>query len=137
MELLLNLAWLLLAVPAYYIWRSCRQGRAATQMSSAQCILALGCALVVLFPVVSATDDLHVVRAEMEESRGNKRSICQKGSDRPSAWKWHVQPSIASISFPIFADFRTWTDLPDFRIQIESPQGIQPTGRAPPYFSLG
>ena len=63
MELLLNLAWLLLALPAYWLWR----GRTSTRkFSSAQCLLALGCLLVVLFPVVSATDDLRVMRAEME-----------------------------------------------------------------------
>ena len=137
MELLLNLAWLLLAVPAYSIWRSCRQGRAGTRLSSAQCILALGCALVVLFPVVSATDDLHVVQAEMEESRGSKRSICQKGSDRPSASKWPSQPSIISISVPIFGDARTWLDVPDLPVQTPSRTNIQPTGRDPPSSNLG
>ena len=137
MELLLNLAWLLLAVPAYSIWRSCRQGRAGTRMSSAQCVLALGCALVVLFPVVSATDDLHVVQAEMEESRGNKRSICQKGSDRPSTSKWHAQPSIISTCVPTLTDSRTWLDVPESRVQPPSPTNIQPIGRAPPSSSLG
>lgn len=75
MELLLNLAWLLLAVPAYWLWRSSSPANRRHAFSPLQCLLALGCALVLLFPVISATDDLHAIRAEMEESPVSKRSI--------------------------------------------------------------
>jgi len=136
MELLLNLAWLLLGVPAYYIWRSCRQRRAPARWTSAQCVLALGCALIVLFPVVSATDDLHVMRAEIEETPTSKRSICHKSSDRPSGWKWHAQTSLVSISLPNFVPASTRLDVPDFLLQSPSHPEIKPTGRAPPYFHL-
>lgn len=132
MELLLNLAWLLLALPAYYVWRDSRCAHARRKVSSAQCIFALGCMLVVLFPVVSATDDLHAMRAELEESPSSKRSICQRGSDKPSFWKWQAQPSIASISFPLLAELRSSLDIPQTRSLIQSRNSIQPTGRAPP-----
>lgn len=82
MELLLNLIWLLLAVPAYWLWRRSRRLPQQRRSSSLQCLLALGCALVILFPVVSATDDLHVMRAEMDESQPGKRSARQASSDR-------------------------------------------------------
>jgi hypothetical protein len=61
MELLLNLAWVLLALPGYWLWRTAeaRQGRT---ISSLQCVLALACVLVLLFPVISASDDLHAIR---------------------------------------------------------------------------
>src|SRR5713226_515456 len=66
MELLLNLAWVLLGLPAYWLWRRHAGARAARRFDSLQVLLALGCALVLLFPVISASDDLHAMRAEME-----------------------------------------------------------------------
>ena len=82
MELLLNLAWVLLAVPAYWLWRRGAGARLARRVSALQCLLALGCAVVLLFPVISETDDLHTMRAEIEESPTSKRAVRQAGSDR-------------------------------------------------------
>jgi hypothetical protein len=78
MELFLNLLWLLLAVPAVWIWRkaTCRQAHSTGQ--SRQCVLILACLLIMLFPVVSASDDLQAMRPEVEESatRSGLRSSC-------------------------------------------------------------
>jgi len=84
MELLLNLAWLLLALPGYWLWREAgvQQGK---HFSSLKCFSALACVLVLLFPVVSATDDLHAIRAEMEDSAFGKQTIAQSGSEKNSA----------------------------------------------------
>ncbi len=94
MELLLNLAWLLLALPAYWLWRNSRIASARRRFTSLQCLLALGCMLVILFPVISATDDLRAMRAEMEESPASKRSVRQSSGERPSTWKWQAQPAL-------------------------------------------
>jgi hypothetical protein len=74
MELFLNLCWLSLLLPAWLLWRL-RASAAISDRpvgSPAECPLvflcALGCALVLLFPVISASDDLHAMRPEMEES---------------------------------------------------------------------
>ncbi len=96
MELLLNLAWLLLALPAYRLWRAADQRK----FSSRQCLLALACILVLLFPVISATDDLHAMRAEMEESSPGKRSILQAGTERTSGWVSRQHPSPAALTHP-------------------------------------
>jgi hypothetical protein len=96
MELLLNLAWLLLALPAYWLWR-----RSARRFSPLQCLLALGCVLVLLFPVISASDDLHVMRAEMEDSSISKRAVRQSGSDRNSAWVNRLQGPPARVASPL------------------------------------
>ena len=98
MELLLNLAWLLLALPAYWLWRDsrCVHGR---RFASIQILLTLGCMLVILFPVISASDDLVAMRSEMEESSSSKRSVCQKASEKASPAKWHSQPLAALISY--------------------------------------
>jgi hypothetical protein len=67
MELLLNLIWLLLAVPAFCVWRATKSSP-ATGKQSPQSWLTLACILILLFPVVSATDDLQAMRPVMEES---------------------------------------------------------------------
>lgn len=83
MELLLNIIWLALTVPAFWIWR-----RKPAHADSRQRFgrwrpyLLLGCALVLLFPVVSATDDLNAMRPEMEESNASKRLLKQAGATK-------------------------------------------------------
>ena len=67
MELLLNLVWLLLAFPAFWVWRIAKD-RPEPSRQSRYCWLTLACILILLFPVVSATDDLQAVRPEMEEA---------------------------------------------------------------------
>ena len=86
MELLLNIAWVLMALPGYWLWRRGAGARLDRRISSLQCLLALGCVLVLLFPVISATDDVHAMRAEMEDSAISKRTVRQAGSDKNSAW---------------------------------------------------
>jgi hypothetical protein len=66
MELFLNLFWLSLLVPAFLLWRQ----RTSSDVSRRPVVLVcvLGCVLLLLFPVISATDDLHPMRPEMKES---------------------------------------------------------------------
>ena len=136
MELLLNLAWLLLALPAYHLWRDSGCVRAGRRITSAQCILALGCLLVVLFPVVSATDDLHAMRAEMEESQVSKRSLRQASSDGPSCSHWHSTSFLVASSAPIFFRAEAWSQTPIRRIFLASACLTHHAGRAPPLSSL-
>ena len=67
MELLLNLVWLLLAFPAFWVWRIAKD-RPGPSQQFPYCWLTLACILILLFPVVSATDDLQAIRPEMEEA---------------------------------------------------------------------
>src|SRR5437899_510012 len=48
MELVLNLLWLLLVMPAFWVWR--RQDRS---LGSLRCLLVLACGVVLLFPVAT------------------------------------------------------------------------------------
>ena len=131
MELLLNLAWLLLALPAYWLWRDsrCAHGR---RFASIQILLALGCMLVILFPVISASDDLVAMRAEVEETPASKRSVGHKAGEKASAAKWHSQPLAALIS-----DFSVAHDeagLVEFLQSFFTPEirGLDLRSRAPP-----
>src|SRR5271165_3130499 len=66
MELLLNLFWFAIAVGGF-------AGLARTQRASARnrdvkALLALSCVLVLLFPIISASDDLHPSQALLEDA---------------------------------------------------------------------
>lgn len=70
MEVLLNLIWLLVAIAAFRyqhaVWY--REASAHRHNGRSSRVLALACALILLFPVISLTDDLHAVQTVMEES---------------------------------------------------------------------
>jgi hypothetical protein len=95
--------------------------------------------VVLLFPVISATDDLHAMRAEMEESATSKRTVLHAGSEKHSTWVNRLQgpPALmASIA---------WTPAPEagrFEISalcllpVARPRALH-MGRAPPGSLLG
>lgn len=131
MELLLNLLWLLLAVPAYWL---CRRERKRSLLG----IVTLGCVLVLLFPVISATDDLHAMRAEMEESSPNKRTLKRAGND-PGTTQigFSVPPSQVKALFQLLPSTVTGV-----RVIIDKPLPVMREvsaalcGRAPPSTSI-
>jgi hypothetical protein len=132
MELLLNLAWLALALPAFWLWRGSRTASRRRTFTALQCLLALGCMLVVLFPVVSATDDLRAIRSEMEESPASKRTIRQTTSDKTSAWKWQTPPAqTVAANFSIISD-QSGLPLPGPVFSLPAAPSIQWAARAPP-----
>jgi len=78
MELLLNLLWLTLAIPAIWLWlRQSVPGKRIHLVGGISAMILLGCVLLLLFPVVSASDDLHAMRTEMEESLPSKKIVKQ------------------------------------------------------------
>lgn len=79
MDILLNLLWLLLVMPAFWVWR--RQDRS---LGSLRCLLVLACGVVLLFPAVSATDDLQAMRPERVESSLPKRALRQRTIEKGS-----------------------------------------------------
>ena len=69
MELLLNLLWVTMALVAFCVFTRKRQ--AASQLPRvpyAKALLGLACLLALLFPVVSASDDLHPTQAVLEDA---------------------------------------------------------------------
>jgi hypothetical protein len=132
MELLLNLAWLLLALPAYFLWRGCRSMHTGREFTSLQCLLALGCVLVVLFPVVSATDDLRAMRAEMEESPSSKRTVRLATNDKAPAWKWQSPPALTASPSSLTVQEESWQQLPALYVSSPAAPAIKRVGRAPP-----
>jgi hypothetical protein len=137
MELLLNLTWLLLALPAFLLWRDCKSTPNGRRFTAVQCLLALGCMLVILFPVVSATDDLRAMRAEMEESQVNKRSIGQSNGERLSASKSQTQPALAAHTYSRVLSEQGWYVVVAVLITTPAFPSFVRSGRAPPQFLLG
>jgi hypothetical protein len=137
MELLLNLAWLLLALPAYGIWRQGAVAKRQNRFHSLQGLLALGCLLVLLFPIVSATDDLHAMRAEMEEPGVSKRSIRQASQDKFSVKvsRLHNSPAILENASAFALSCDSWRESVITSSSPLAAPSILRAGRAPPIFS--
>jgi hypothetical protein len=138
MELFLNLAWVLLALPAYWLWQSARAVRGQRHFTSLQCLLALASVLVLLFPVVSATDDLLAMRTEIEESAPGKRTIRQAGADRCSISNTRFQgPAVlpaAAMSFAL--DNELWLTRHRPSLFVRAAASILRASRAPPWSFL-
>lgn len=139
MELLLNILWLALAVPAVWIWRRKPAHASGPQWFGRwRPFLLLGCALLLLFPVVSATDDLHAMRPEMEESNASKRLLKQAGGSKSSVWTHLTGTFLAeSVALPIGPENQLSGLV--FIASVPSPEPAvldQKDSRAPPAISL-
>jgi len=139
MELSLNLAWLLLGLPAYWLWRRSAEARVARRFSALQALLALGCVLVLLFPVISASDDLHVMRAEMEDSSISKRTVRHTGSDKSSGWVNRLQgpPEVVASEMRLPAPDVQRLEVSSTSVSPLASPCIFCGGRAPPVSLLG
>jgi hypothetical protein len=93
MELTLNLLWLLLAVPLVALcWHAKQSAPGPRKYRHLHfCMLAV-CLLALLFPVVSASDDLNAMRAELEESNSARTS--KFAADNSSNPLHHSQPAV-------------------------------------------
>jgi len=133
MELFLNLCWLSLLAPAWLLWRRhISSTDSARQTVSPLLFLGvLGCALVLLFPVISATDDLHAMRPEMEESerafRHAGQCTCHLHAPIHSS-----QPALPVAASMTVAFEPVSTILPLMTPPLDTRAASASAGRAPP-----
>lgn len=96
MELLLNLTWLAIAIAAFArlgVWASTETDRRRIHLA----VVATACVIVLLFPIISITDDLEGSAAVLEESATIKRVVA-------SAVLLHVMPAlVATLSVGVLA----------------------------------
>ncbi len=127
MELLLNLAWALLATLMFWLWlcHAPCQGIRRTQL------VALAVVIVILFPVISVTDDLQMAQNPAEATdccaRRNHAALCPHS----------IFPAVATLPSPVFAElsfgflrFATPSYLPAPTVKISAMASIQ--NRPPP-----
>jgi len=133
MELFLNLCWLSLLLPAWLLWRQRTSASGSVHLAAHPLVsgCALGCVLVLLFPVISATDDLHPMRSEMEES---ERAFRHPGHCACTihALTHSAQPVLSSPVSLTPAFEQLGTVLPFMRQTLGTFSAPAPTGRAPP-----
>ncbi len=139
MELLLNLFWLTLALPAIWMWRNqlvCDGDRRC--FDRIRPIVLFGCVLMLLFPVVSATDDLHAMRQEIEESSPSKRVVKQAAVDK-SLTRLMTAGALPVLIFPssIALDDKDNGQVLIVRVRLpEQTQFCRSSSRAPPASGL-
>ena len=141
MELALNLIWLALAISGVLLlFRELSRAplHPARQHSRRQKILAMTCALIILFFVVSMTDDLHDQEIFVEESRF-QRVVAGVGA-ASLAHASHISPSLflAFVSYPSLPLALPFTICPIERTGPLSRTSTLPralSGRAPPFVS--
>lgn len=76
MELFLNLLWLLIAVSAFGVWHAHPSGGGcAPGNERRRGWIALACSLVLLFFVISMTDDLHSEVMLVEDATTSRRHV--------------------------------------------------------------
>jgi hypothetical protein len=94
MEFALNLAWMLLATLLFYFWL--RFGRHAGAQPRMQ-LVALTVLIVILFPVISVTDDLQAIQNPAETDSSLRRDHAV--SAHPSSF-----PAVATLLPPVRAE---------------------------------
>ncbi len=141
MELLLNLFWLTLTLPAIWMWR--REPVCAKDCGRFERIrpfLLFGCLLLLLFPVVSATDDLHAMRQVMEESSASKRMVKQGTGDKSYAALSHSDALLALVlllvSFRLNHEACGRVSMANV-VLPQPPHCNETASRAPPFSPLG
>jgi hypothetical protein len=87
MELLLNILWLMLALVAFVV---CGTAPISSARASGACrsrfFVLAACLMALVFPVVSASDDLNALRTDMEESSSSCPSAKKStGSNSPAS----------------------------------------------------
>ncbi|HEX8817528.1 MAG TPA: hypothetical protein VF753_18700 [Terriglobales bacterium] len=133
MELLLNLVWVLVAATVLYAW-----GRRRNHPQARPRLVVLLCLLALIFPVISATDDLHAMNSEMEDSISVRRSAKQTIAGKPvgQPFVYHA-PAMAAANFSGFSlvDVGAVTNLEESAGITTLPLTVH-SSRAPPRWVL-
>jgi len=137
MELLLNLLWLTLVLPAAWMWRyQSVYAKDCAHFNRNRPLVLFACVLMLLFPVVSATDDLHAMRQEMEESSPSKRMVKQAVADKSPVWLSNAG-ALPALVFPVSfeRDDRVCGQVLTAGIGLPEQRTFsQSSSRAPPLF---
>ena len=138
MELVLNVAWFIIAAASYALFFRVLSGSAGREHgpSRCQCIIASSCALAILFPVISLTDDLHERQATVEESSSSRIIMKKCGVNHqltpvptPHQLLYVVSSLGTDVGWLVFGDTETQRT-----VQLSRGLWLTTLGRAPPAF---
>jgi hypothetical protein len=134
MELLLNLIWLALGMGSLLIFLRCRPRSSLASLPYRQSLLALACALLLLFPVVSASDDLHPAQALLEDATKRVQQLTSPLQASHGGPANAILPLLPALS-ALFA-FSVWQPWRPVEAKTHALTGYRlfPAGRAPPFF---
>jgi hypothetical protein len=135
MELLLNLIWISLA-PVAFLWflPGRRVSGQLARVPYHKPLLALCCVLVLLFPVVSASDDLHPTQVILEEASKRVQLAVAPLHLLSTSPPPSMLPSMLALCLMFaLAILRPWRFLASVKLVLD---GVIVTfaGRAPPLF---
>ncbi len=136
MEVLLNAFWLLVAIGAFLFWRpeKYRNTPTAHDRNTTFGVLALACALVLLFPVISLTDDLNAEQIPLEDSSRTvmkARSLAQEGLRVGKSLFMALATTVPSSADPLHV-LSGSAVLVEIRFRCLAPISAH-DGRAPPF----
>jgi hypothetical protein len=99
MEVLLNSFWLVMAVGAFLWWRPVRRNPALKRGACQGLwgVMALTCALVIVFPVISPTDDINMEQVAMEDS---SRTVLKARHLMQACLRAATSPFLATSDIP-------------------------------------
>ncbi|HEX8811630.1 MAG TPA: hypothetical protein VF742_06525 [Terracidiphilus sp.] len=133
MELLLNLIWLSLALGVWLAFVEKR--RRSAQLAAVPCrgsLVALACVMVLLFPVVSASDDLHPAQAVVEEASKRTQLVVAPLHLVRTGAPQDMQPAILSLCTMVALAVLGPSDFLASEVSVLDRPIIPSAGRAPP-----
>jgi hypothetical protein len=140
MEIVLNILWVLLALGGVAVWRTCwARERRIHRHAPWREWTAFVCALVLLFFVVSLTDDLHANLIVLEDCGASRRQVhsVSAASVWPQSDHFPTGQGFAVIPTPAyFPDLEFQPLLVSVLNSLPAPPALQAhSGRAPPVAS--
>jgi hypothetical protein len=99
MELVLNLAWVLQAALMFCLWVrfAPRTGPNRRNLDRRRQFVALALLLLILFPVISVTDDLQAIQNAVETDSSLRR-------DHIAVNPHSISPAVVALPLPVFAE---------------------------------
>jgi hypothetical protein len=132
MELLLNLVWIGLVIGSFLtLLRRPRQLR--PRRTDWQRVLALACVLLLLFPVISASDDLHPSQALLEEATRRAPRLVSPVHPSTGASAAPMLPALMLLGLLLALCKLEPRVLPKSPLCSLAGHSLPPKGRAPPF----
>lgn len=135
MELLLNLLWVAMALIAFSVFAGTNNATSdLRKVPYRKALLALACILVLLFPFVSASDDLHPTQAVLEDATKRVQKAIAPYQQVQAGLSTAMLPSLLAI-YLMFAlvVLRAWQPIA-CKANVIARERAPHDGRSPPCF---